>query len=116
MDAARNRTTNRSRMLRLLPPLFLALLLSARLAHVLARLARDLPEGPVPVLRFAFAAAVLCAAPGLALLRLLRPDSAARLRSAVGAYEALRYAPAPDPAEAESLVARLSGVRRPGAR
>ena len=83
MDVARNRTTNRSRMLRLLPPLFLALLLSARFAHVLARLARDLPEGPVPVLRFACAAAVLCAAPGLALLRLLRPDPAARLPRAL---------------------------------
>lgn len=45
----------------------------------------------------------------------LPQDGAARLRDAVGAYEALRYATAPDPGETESLVARLSGVRRPGA-
>lgn len=38
----------------------------------------------------------------------LPPDSAARLRSAVGAYEALRYAPAPDPAAADAFLARLS--------
>ena len=81
MEVARTRMSGREG-LRLLP-FFLALLLAVRFAFVLARLARDLPEGPVPVLRFALAAAVLCAAPGLALLRLLRPDPATRLPRAL---------------------------------
>jgi len=40
-------------------------------------------------------------APGLA------PDAAARLRAVVGAYEALRYVPAPDPAAAAAFSDRL---------
>lgn len=57
--------------LRLLPPVAAAAL-AARFLWVVAKLARALPEGPWPVARFALVAAVVCLAPGLALLRAAR--------------------------------------------
>jgi hypothetical protein len=55
-----------------LPPLAAALI-ATRFAWVVATLARALPEGPWPVARFGLVAAVVCLAPGLALLRALHP-------------------------------------------
>ena len=59
------------RVLRLLP-FAAAALLAARFLGVVATLARALPEGAWPVVRFGLVAAVVCLAPGLALLRASR--------------------------------------------
>ena len=58
--------------LRTLPPLAAALI-AARFLCVVAAFARALPEGPWPVARFGLVALAVCLAPGLALLRALRP-------------------------------------------
>ena len=60
------------RILPWLPPLAFSAL-AARFLWVVAALARALPEGPWSVARFGLVAAVACLAPGLALLRALRP-------------------------------------------
>lgn len=54
-------------------PFAAATLLAARFLWVVATLARALPEGPWPVARFVLVAVAVCLAPGLALLRALRP-------------------------------------------
>lgn len=53
-------------------PAVAAALLLARFLFVCAALARALPEGPLPVVRFGLAAAAVCFGPGLALWRFSR--------------------------------------------